>query len=166
MFDSLSIGSTLQTPDSRLHMAPDSRLKIPYDSTTPRLQTQDFILLIFTHGRTAPAVLGLPQKETGIMSQGFSHALPVRHATLSAARPSMHTGPRLRFRFIAKPFAELKNQQTPTGGKPRTRDAMAATAATGVDATHTLNIALIHRCRLPNRAVNDARCRDARHRCS
>ena len=41
--------------------------------------------------------------------------------------------------------------------KPRTRDATAATAATGPDATHTLCIALIHRCRLPNRAVNDAR---------
>ena len=142
MFDSLSIGSTLQTPDSRLHMTPDSRLKIPYDSTTPRLQTQDFILWIFTYGRTAPAVLGLPQKETGIMSQGFSHALPVRHATLPAARPTMHTGPRFRFRFIAKPFAELKNQQTPTGGR--------------FDAMHTLNIALVHRCRLPNRAVDDA----------
>ena len=41
--------------------------------------------------------------------------------------------------------------------KPRTRDATAATAATGPGATHTLCIALIHRCRLPNRAVNDAR---------
>ena len=72
---------------------------------------------MFSIGRTAPAVLGLPQKETGIMPRGFSHALPVRHATLSAARPTMHTGPRFRFRFIAKPFAELKKQQNPTGGK-------------------------------------------------
>ena len=87
--------------DSRIHMTPDSRLKTPYVS---RLQTQDFILWIFTYGRTAPAVLGLPQKETGIMPRGFSHALPVRHATLSAARPTMQTGPRFRFRFIAKPL--------------------------------------------------------------